>query len=312
MHMSDLVIRPLVPGEIDLFESLTDPGVVGYAAFGSTYRDLAAAGQHRPEWSWVALRDGRVVARAAWWGTPTDTEPYCLEWLDFDDPQAAAELLRTVPIRTDYLLAVPPRWREQPLVRAEAERRVEVAQEAGMRPFVQRYWYRWTPDDGLPQRPGRLDYRPEPDDDVILDVLRRMIPGSLDAHDRRGVAAHGAEATAKEGLETLRWFPSPREWWRLAYTPDGDLVGLTVPARNLSDPVIGLIGVVTEQRGHGYGYDLLVEATHLLVEHGADRIVAATDVTNTPMAAAFARAGYPVFKERIYLDWPTAAGEDGG
>jgi hypothetical protein len=30
-------------------------------------------------------------------------------------------------------------------------------------------------------------------------------------------------------------------------------------------------------------------------------LVAATDVTNIPMAAAFARAGYPVDQERIFL-----------
>jgi RimJ/RimL family protein N-acetyltransferase len=51
------------------------------------------------------------------------------------------------------------------------------------------------------------------------------------------------------------------------------------------DPVIGYIAVVPEQRGHGYAYDLLAEATRLLAAEGADRIVAGTDVTNTPMAA---------------------------
>jgi hypothetical protein len=42
--VSDLVIRPLVRGETDLFESLTDPGLVGFAAFGRTYRDMADDG----------------------------------------------------------------------------------------------------------------------------------------------------------------------------------------------------------------------------------------------------------------------------
>jgi RimJ/RimL family protein N-acetyltransferase len=74
-----------------------------------------------------------------------------------------------------------------------------------------------------------------------------------------------------------------------------------VPARNHSDPIVGFVGVVPEQRGHGYAYDLLVEATHLLVEEGVDRIVAATDQTNHPMAAIFARAGYPIERERIDL-----------
>jgi RimJ/RimL family protein N-acetyltransferase len=64
---------------------------------------------------------------------------------------------------------------------------------------------------------------------------------------------------------------------------------------------VAFIGVVPEQRGHGYAFDLLVEATHLLVEQGVDRIVAGTDQGNFPMAATFAKAGYPVEQERIDL-----------
>ncbi|HEY0699283.1 MAG TPA: GNAT family N-acetyltransferase, partial [Micromonospora sp.] len=85
------------------------------------------------------------------------------------------------------------------------------------------------------------------------------------------------------------------------FTPGGEPVGLTVPGRNHNDPIVAFVGVLPEHRGHGYAYDLLVEATQLLVETGADRIVAATDQTNTPMAATFARAGYPIASERIDL-----------
>lgn len=92
-----------------------------------------------------------------------------------------------------------------------------------------------------------------------------------------------------------------RVWWRLAYTVDGELVGLTVPGRNYGGPTIGIVAVVPERRGHGYAYDLLVEATHLLVAEGATEITAETDTANTPMAATFARAGYPVVQERVYL-----------
>jgi hypothetical protein len=37
--MTDLVIRPLSAGEEHLFDSLPDPGLVGFAAFGDTYSD---------------------------------------------------------------------------------------------------------------------------------------------------------------------------------------------------------------------------------------------------------------------------------
>ncbi|MFC0526600.1 GNAT family N-acetyltransferase [Phytohabitans kaempferiae] len=299
--MTGLVIRPLTAGEEDLFESLPDPGLVGFAAFGDTYADMAAAGQYRPEWTWVALRDGVVVARAAWWAGPKDDKPLALDWFDFTDHDAAVHLLRTAPLHAEYSLMLPTGWREDPAVRQQALSRIDAAMTVGLSPLVERYRYRWTPDCGVPQRPARLEFRPEPDDAVIFDVFRRIHQGSLDAHARRTIARAGLDAAAQEALDYLHWKPSPREWWRLAYTPAGELVGLSVPSRNYGDPVIGYIGVAPEHRGHGYAYDLLVEATRMLADEGADRIVAATDRTNFPMAATFAKAGYPIAQERIDL-----------
>jgi RimJ/RimL family protein N-acetyltransferase len=297
--MTDLIIRPLAAGEESLFESLDDPGLVGFAASGERYGDRAARGQYRPEWTWVALRNGTVVARAAWWAGPDDTAPRALDWLDFTDLRAAVELLRTAPLRAGYELRLPPGWCDSPAVRRAAEERITAAGLAGLTLLVERYRYRWTPSRGLPEQPGRLDFRPEPDDQVILEVFRRAHVGSLDAHARRAIAESGLEAAAQAELDTLRWMPSPRSWWRVAYAPGGELAGLAVPCRNYSDPVIGYIAVVPEQRGRGYAYDLLAEATHLLAGEGVDRIVAGTDVTNIPMARAFARAGYPVIQHRI-------------
>jgi RimJ/RimL family protein N-acetyltransferase len=299
--VTDLVIRPLAAGEENLFESLPDPGLVGFAAFGDTYADMAAAGQYRPEWTWVALRDGVVVARAAWWAGPNDDKPLALDWFDFTDQDAAVQLLRTAPLRAEYSLMLPTGWREDLPVRQQAQSRIDAAITAGLSPLVERYRYRWTPDCGVPQRPARLEFRPEPDDSAILDVFRRIHQGSLDAHARRTIAKSGLDAAAQEALDYLRWKPSPRDWWRLAYTPAGELVGLSVPSRNYGDPVIGYIAVVPEHRGHGYAYDLLVEVTHMLADEGADRIVAGTDQTNVPMAATFAKAGYPITQERIDL-----------
>ncbi|MCW3841236.1 GNAT family N-acetyltransferase [Micromonospora yasonensis] len=295
--MTDLVIRPLVAGEEQLFDSLADPGLVGRAVLGETYAD----GGYRPEWTWVALRDGVVVARAAWWAGPDDSAPLALDWFDFTDPDAAVALLRIAPLRAEYEILLPHGWRDDPAVRAHGQARIDAATAAGLRVLVERYRYRWTPGCGLPARPGRLEFRPEPDDAVILDVLRRIGEGSLDAHYRHASAVHGPEAAAREDLDLLRWMPSPREWWQLAFTPGGDLVGIIVPTRNQSHHIVGFVGVLPGQRGHGYAYDLLVEATHRLVEVGADAIVAATDQGNTPMAATFARAGYPIEYERVDL-----------
>ncbi|HEX4089106.1 MAG TPA: GNAT family N-acetyltransferase [Trebonia sp.] len=299
--MADLVIRPLTAGEEALFDALPDQALVGPAAFGARYRDIAARGNYRPAFTWVALRDGVVVARAAWWSRPADAAPAVLDWFDFTDQEAAVELLRTAPGPAEFSLVLPPDWRDRPAVAQAAQARIAAAEAAGMALLVERYGYRWTPACGLPARPGRLVFTPEPDDNVIHNIFVRVHQGSLDAHAQHVTAVSGLDAAAAEDLQILRLMPGPREWWRTAFTADGELVGLTVPSRNFTDPVIGYIGVLPEQRGHGYAYDLLVEATHLLAAEGADRIIANTDVTNTPMAANFAKAGYPVTDRRIDL-----------
>jgi RimJ/RimL family protein N-acetyltransferase len=299
--VTDLEIRPLAPGEEPLFDSLPDPGLVGPAALGGRYFDGVARGTYRPANTWVALRDGVVVARAAWWGRPQDGAPAVLDWFDFTDADAAERLLRTAPGPAEYSLALPPGWRDQPATAEAARARIGAAEAVGMAVLVERYGYRWTPDCGLPARPGRLEFHPEPDDGVILDVFRRAHQGSLDAHAQRVIAEAGLDAAAAEDLTILLAMPSPRDWWRLARTADGELVGLTVPSRNYTDPVIGYVAVLPEHRGHGYSYDLLVEATQLLAAEGADRIIANTDVTNLPMAATFAKAGYSISDYRIDL-----------
>jgi GNAT superfamily N-acetyltransferase len=273
---------------------------VGFAVFGREYADLAARNEYRPEWTWVALRDDEVIARAAWWGGPEDESPMTLDWFDFTDPDEGIEILRQAPFSVEYCLALPAEWRKDANVTQAAQARIDAVTQVGMRPLVERCRYTWTPADGLPERPGRLEFRPEPDNEVIVDVLKRIQEGSLDAHKVAALKHMTPDEAARSELADLLWFPGPREWWRLAYA-DGALVGITVPSRNHTNPVVGFVGVVPEQRGHGYAYDLLVECTHMLVAEGVERIIADTDSTNVPMATTFARAGYPITQERVFL-----------
>ena len=297
--MTSLVIRALEESEArTVFTSLPDAGLVGRPLLGRAYDTLSAGGEYRPEWTWVAERDGVVVARAAYWAAPEDDEPLALDWFDCPDREAGVALLRAMPHRPEYQLMLPPGWRTDARVRAEAENRIEAAQLAGYQTLVERFTYLWTPADGLPERPGRLHFRPEPDDEVVREVLTRIQEGTLDAHDR---ALGDPAKAAREELEFLNWCPSPRDWWRLAYTPEGDVVGFQAPAHNPHRPIVGFVGVLPEHRGHGFAYDLLVECTHQLVAEGAKEIAAATDLDNEPMAAAFARAGYPLDQHRYCM-----------
>jgi GNAT superfamily N-acetyltransferase len=292
--MTDTVIRALGESDAHLFDTLPDPLGVGRALSRAT---------HRPDWKRVALRDGKVVARAAWWGGPDDESPVNVNWFDIaeGEEEAGAELLRTSPFQVEYELILPAGWRDDAVARAAGEARMRAAKAAGMEVLVERYQYRWTPACGLPERPGRLVFRPEPDDAVFFDALRRIHSVTLDAHALRAIAEGGLDRAAQEELDFFNWCPSPREWWQLALTGDGDLVGIHIPARNPSGPCVGFIGVVPEHRGHGYAYDLLTECTHFLAEQGAEFIAGATDQGNFPMAANFTKAGHPVVQERVHF-----------
>ncbi|MFF0078577.1 GNAT family N-acetyltransferase [Streptomyces canus] len=290
--MTDLVIRALDEREAPLFDALPDP-------LGA--RESHRLTRHRPDWKRVALRDGKVVARGAWWGGPDDTAPLNVNWFDVaeGEEEAGADLLRTAPWQVELEMNLPAGWREDPEQRAAAEARFTAVRKAGYELLVERFLYRWTPERGLPERPGRLEFRPEPDDAVFFDLLRRIHSATLDAHALKAIDEDGLDRAAQEELDFFHWCPSPREWWQIAHTAQGDVVGMHIPAHNPSGPCIGFIGVVPEQRGHGYAYDLLAECTHYLVEQGAEFVSAATDRGNFPMAANFAKAGYPVVRERL-------------
>jgi GNAT superfamily N-acetyltransferase len=303
--VTDLVIRPLHAGEHTLFQSMPEPPTVGMALLGRDFAETMAAGQYRPEWTWVALDGDTVAARAAWWGGPDDDAPLALDWFDpGTDPMLGGELLRAAGFSVDYHLILPTDWRDVPETDRAAQSRITAAGAAGFIPVLERLRYRWTPADGLPRRPARLTYDPVPDDTVLHDVLRRILTGSLDFHQRQAIERKGVEAAIADDLEFLNWLPSPRDWWRLARDSAGNLTGIVIPARNHASPIIAYVGVLPEARGHGYAYDLLAEGTHILVEQGAEAIAADTDLTNTPMAATFARAGYPVVQRRIILSRP--------
>ncbi|MFD5592123.1 GNAT family N-acetyltransferase [Streptomyces griseorubiginosus] len=290
--MTDLVIRALDESDAHLFDALPDP-------LGA--RESHRLTRHRPDWKRVALRDGRVVARGAWWGGPHDTAPLNINWFDVavGEEEAGAELLRTAPWQVELEMNLPAGWREDPTLRAAAETCFTAARKAGQELMVERFLYRWTPECGLPERPGRLEFRPEPDDAVFFDLLRRIHSATLDAHSLKAIEEGGLDRAAQEELDFFHWCPSPREWWQIAYTPEGDTAGIHIPAHNPSGPCVGFIGVVPEHRGHGYAYDLLAECTHYLTERGAGFVSAATDQGNFPMAANFTKAGYPVVRERL-------------
>jgi ribosomal protein S18 acetylase RimI-like enzyme len=311
--------RSLGADELGRFLDLDGPS---YGPPGRDFLATAAGGHYRPEWTWVAEQDGRVVARAAWWAGADDEHPYALDWFDLDlnaRPDLSgvgAELLREAHQTVwneqggipDYHLFLPPDWRDRPDVVAAVDARTGAAEHAGLRLFVERLRLEWEASAGLPAPADQLRFAPVTDEATLLDLLEEINVGTLDAHAQRDLDREGARQAARIQLDDMLWMPAPQDWWRVASTPGGEPVGLVMPSRNYDSWVIAYLGVLPEHRGRGYVDDLLAEGTAVLAAQGADRIRADTDTTNIPMAAAFARAGYEVTQHRLVLTEPSRPG----
>lgn len=257
-----------------------------------------AAGSYRHEWTWLAFDGDTLAGLAVWWGFPAGERPLALDAL-WAAPAVAdpvplwAGLIRQVPPPVEYHIFTTPESRDDPAIAL----RLRAATEAGLRNLNERFRYEWTSASPLPVRSVRLSFAPASDEE-FADAFERISDGSLDVATREGVARRGARAQALADLEDYRMMPGPREWWRLAYD-NGNLVGAALPSANAGGPVVGYVGVVPEQRGHGYAADLLAEITWMLADGGATVIRADTDSTNTPMVATFERLGYRRFALRL-------------
>lgn len=313
MNPDTLIMRPIAGrAELDLFRRL--PYVLN-----DELDDDLASGRRRPEWMWMALRGDRLVARLAWWAPRAGEAPALLDILDLDDTtpgpasiDAGVQLYETasaavlpVGVRPpEYNVFVPPRWRDEAEARRAVEDRVAVLERVGARLLVERLRLEWRP--GMPIAPpsGRLAFRPVTGRQELVALMTLVLDGTLDAHSRAELVHMPAErAAAQHYDDELAHYPSPREWWRIGTSPEGEPVGFVIPARNAYNAMIAYIGVVPAHRGRGHIDDLLAEGTRILAGEGVPRVRAATDVGNVPMARAFLRAGYEVIGQRIDMTW---------
>jgi RimJ/RimL family protein N-acetyltransferase len=270
--------------------------------------DMFAAGSIRPEWCFV-LEDGdRAVGRAALWTLPKSEEP--LDAVLLEVPweggyiEAGERLLRDVleearslgAEEIGHVLDAPPMW---PQFQHFHRERVDLLEWAGFALKRETVRFEW-PVGPLPEASGRLVFRALEDvgEEAFVDAVARVTEGTLDRDMREERAKQGPREAAREFFEEEQDMEYESGWWELAYEPEGDLVGLIMPARNPTSPVIDYIGVVPEHRGKGYVDDLLARGAATLLSAGAEHIRADTDTANRPMAASFRRAGYAEFARR--------------
>jgi hypothetical protein len=289
--MNNLVIRPLVAGEESLFESMPDPlpqlRQVGYA-------EGIAAGGYRPENTWVALRAGRVVGRAAWVLPPGAVGAAWLERFDLDaEPAVGAALLRAAHGALGgprfYYAAVPAHWRRRPEVLAVIEAPMAAARLAGLVERGERLRCTWT-GTPLPVASGRYTFRPAAGAAEINALVARIAePDVLTGRETAWAVGEVDLAT-----DPLAWLTGPVGDWRVALDA-GEAVGLVGPAGDACYPLIAYLGLLDAAvRG-----ELLAEAVAVLAAGGAREVIADVDAHRVAVVAELERTGFRQVRSRV-------------
>jgi hypothetical protein len=165
-RQNEITIRSITgAGELDLFCALS------YTLDDELADDLDC-GRRRPQWMWVALHGGRLVARAAWWGSRGADAPSLLDVLDVGGEPGristgvqllTAALGDIVPAGArppEYIRFVPPDWREHASSRQAVEDRMAIAGQTGARLLAERFRFEWRPGTPIAPPTGRLAFRP--------------------------------------------------------------------------------------------------------------------------------------------------------
>ena len=278
-------------------------------------QSMFAAGSMRPEWCYVAQeRENRPLGRVALWTLPGMQEPFALVLLDVrwdgDYVSVGTRLLGDVLYEAralgarelEHVLDAPPM---QPQFQHHPDKRVELLQSVGFSLKRETERFEWR-GGGPPAVSDRLSFRTleEVGDEAFLAAMRRVSEGALDREIREVRERLGPQRAAREFFEDARRVKHDPSWWRLAYSrPEGELVGLVMPAEPPAFLTVFYVGVVPEMRGQGYVDDLLAAGTATLLaargKGGNEKPLRSdTDVANVPMAAAFERAGWARFAGR--------------
>src|SRR5262245_21416230 len=305
-------IRPIAADELERFASVG--ASAQHAADVLRYvEELLAVGATRLDWCLLAWDDRRLLGGVALWTVPSVSAsvmgiPSDLVLLEapWDQPELtigvhlledALARMRALGARiAGHVLDTPaqaPQWQ------FALARRIALLERSGFALARETRRFEWrnvheVAGLTLGRTFERLTFRTfeEVGADAFVAAIARVTTGTLDRRLREQQERLGPAGAARALLDLVQALGYEPGWWQLAYTATDELVGLIMPAKGVDTAFIGYIGVTPEQRGHGYGGELLARATALLQTSGVTRIVADTDTGNAPMADAFRRVGY--------------------
>ncbi len=294
--MSSYTYRPLVAGEESLFDSFPDPlpsvPKIGYA-------DGLATGGYDPSRTWIALRDGRVVARAAWVLPPGSVGDAWLERFELiDSPAVGAALLSAAHDALGgpkpYHAALPADWRTSSSVQAAVSDALEAAEMADLKRTVERFRLKWT--DGEPALAEAVTIRAATGPDEVTALVARVTSPDVLTGSETARAVTGIDLAT----DPLPWLTGEAAAWHVALDGDRPL-GLVGTAGDACWPLIGYLGLLGEPDSL-VRPALLTAAHRALVAGGAEEIVADVEADRPDVLADLEQAGFNRIRARLTFE----------
>jgi len=290
-------VRSISPAEVDAFAAI-GPHSLGVDGFAQYIRELWQLGASQPSRCFVIEEGTHILGRIVYRGSGDDVNFTGLHLPSGEAFFSVGQCLFQESLSELYLEGV--RYLEAFLSSASAqtEQVRELLQKLGLPLTQTKFRYIWQGDSTSLIPSSRLIYRTrnQVSDADFIDLIRRASIGTLDALDQLQIKQLGENTHARTYFEVLKTeFEDHPDWWLAAYTPDQQPVGhiVGVPYNlHRHESAIGYIGVIPEQRGHGYSDDLLRDGMRAMTAAGITTVIADTDEVNRPMQAALERCGY--------------------
>ncbi len=166
---------------------------------------------------------------------------------------------------------------------------------AGMCCFQEKWRFDFSSHHALPEIGGTLIYQSllQLSNDFFITLIENVTTNTLDRGDLMNMKNLGTYRAAESYFNILKDLDYRPELWQIGIAPDNIPVGLVVP--QIFSPKLGAInylGVVPQERGKGYGLELLHKGTEILLTAGSEQIIGDIDTLNFPLAQSLETLGY--------------------
>ncbi|MBS1911385.1 MAG: GNAT family N-acetyltransferase [Bacteroidetes bacterium] len=290
------MIRTITPNELDAFAAFAaHANSERVAAF---VRDLWQRGESAPDQCLVAEVDGHTIGRMLWWRLASNPfDAYIgllsLPWDGAWEDTGQAILARCIQDARD---AGAHRLEANVLMNAPGGlERCAVLADADFIPVQEKVRLELDGDSPLPPHSSRLHVytRAQLGDDQFIEAIEYVMQGTLDRLMARSIQHLGSREAAVDYFDLLADLDNHPDLWLLCFDTHGEFVG-TVVAQRLSNSLgaLNYVGVAPEQRGRGYGTDLVAEGIRRLMVTGLESVRVEVDARNRPMLAACHRNGF--------------------